>query len=573
MSKQQVSIGIKIFGIAASMLGLLLTVVYISSNRLRQVSQEIEGLAEYIIPITNAVAQVDIHTLEQEVLFERILKHYAIAPPDMLKIGREISEFERYNRVVYAELRAATQQIENAIAHLVDTEQRAELSALVPKLQAAEQAHQDFHEHALVVFQALADQQNDQATQLATQLAEEEDQLAQDLEIILLELETLTITAAQQSQLHQHVVQRLSVAIAILATIVGSVGAWLVTLGLVRPVQQLTDRVKALQAGDLNAQAQVSSRDEIATLAIAFNHMVDELRTKAQLEDTFGKYVDPRVVKQLLAHTDESSTVGNRQVMTVSFADVQGFREQTQQLQPEALVAVTNQYFNLMAQPITAECGVIDKFIDTTVMGFWGPPFADAQTHAERAVTAAFALHEQLSKIQELLNSGSSNSLALRVGIATGALVAGNMGSTKIKSYTVMGDTVNTASRLKGVCKQYGIAIALTQDSQAMLSDRWTTRELDLIQVVGKEESVRVYELFGETASLTDIQRQQQTDFAAGLAAYRQQAWDIAQFHFAACSTPEHLDPPALIYLQRLEILRRDPPDLAWDGVWHLTQK
>ncbi|MEM8640491.1 MAG: adenylate/guanylate cyclase domain-containing protein [Cyanobacteria bacterium P01_G01_bin.54] len=390
--KQQLSIGFKIFGIAASMLGLLLVVVQFSTHRLRQVSRELESLADYIIPITNAVAKVDVHALEQEVLFERILKHYEIEPLDRALIAAEIAEFEQRNQEVDAELIAAEKQAEQAIAHLATASDQDKLAAVIPKIQDAEDLHQNFHDHAVEILDLLKAGQYDAAHQLERRIAEEEANLDQELESILLELEALTVAAAQQGQSHQQTVQRLSVAIALLATVIGGVGAGLVTQSLVRPVRQLTRKMQAIQQGDLDAQAQVTSRDEVAALALAFNHMARELKAKAQLEETFGKYVDPRVVKQLLTHTGGATTTGDRQVMTVFFADVAGFSERTQHLAPEDWVTLTNDDFTRMAQPIVQQSGVLDKFINTIVMGFWGPPFADAEGHARLACAAALDL-------------------------------------------------------------------------------------------------------------------------------------------------------------------------------------
>ncbi|MEO1208228.1 MAG: adenylate/guanylate cyclase domain-containing protein [Cyanobacteria bacterium J06638_20] len=578
LQKRQVPIGIKIFGIATSMLGLLLIVVYVSSNRLRRVSEEIESLVDYTIPITNAVAKVDVHALEQEVLFERILKHYEIEPVDRDRILAEITEFEERNQEVQAELLAAEGMLDEASIFIADHTQRQDLAHLLAQLMAVEDAHQDFHDHAVDVLGLLETGQFAEAHRLEEELAAEEEAFNRSIEDILLELGAFTVAAAQSAQQHQQIVQQLSVAIAMIATVLGGACAWVVTFGLVRPVQQLSQSMQAVQQGNFNTLITPSSRDEVATLTTAFNHMVKELKSKATLEETFGKYVDPRVVKQLLTPAEDTTTKGDRQVMTVFFADVEGFSEHSRTLSPDDLVTVTNDYLTLMSRPVSNQFGVIDKFIDTLVMGFWGPPFADADEHANLACETALEQQAQLSRIQQLLQSQVSSSpspspLSLRVGIATGSLVVGNMGSATAKSYTVMGDTVNIASRLKGVTKQYGVAIALTEDTQAMLSDRYATRELDWIKVIGKEEPVRVYELLGHELTLDGIARYQQREFAKGLAAYRNQQWGEAHTHFSACITSNRPDPPAQLYLQRIETFRNHPPPSNWDGVWQMTQK
>ncbi|MEC4802955.1 MAG: adenylate/guanylate cyclase domain-containing protein [Jaaginema sp. PMC 1079.18] len=569
MAAPKLPIGVKIFGIAASMLGLLLVVVSVSSNRLRLVNQEIATLAEYIIPITDKVAQIDVHSLEQERLLERILRHYESNSGDRDSIAAELAEFRQRDRAVDGEVREGEVLIDRAIADNSDPHTQNKLEFLRQQLIAVEQQHQDFHDRALEVFRLFAEEQTAAARQVEQGLIVAEADLDRSIAEILLELEAFTVAAAATGQQHQNTVQQIGVAIAILATAFGSTCAGLVTLGLVRPVRQLTDQIQAVQQGNLDRQAKVTSQDEIATLAAAFNRMVQELKVKAQLEETFGKYVDPRVVKQLINKTESTTTTGDRQVMTVCFSEVKGLDSMAQNLGPQQWVEVINQYLTIMSQPITERAGVIDKFINTVVMSFFGPPFAEADNHANLACEAALRQRSHLQQIQQLLPNATTI-LHLQIGIATGNLVVGNMGSANAKSYTVMGDTVNIASRLKGVSQQYGVAIALSQETQELLSDRYATRELDTIQVVGKTEPVRVYELLGYTH---EIDPQHQTHFALGLAAYRQQQWDEAATHFSQCSTPDAPDPPAQLYLKRIQQLRQQTLPPNWDGIWQMTQK
>ena len=213
-------------------------------------------------------------------------------------------------------------------------------------------------------------------------------------------------------------------------------------------------------------------------------------------------------------------------------------------------------------------------------MGFFGPPFTNESDHPILACEAALAQRSQLEKIKQLIPISEDaavpdlSELCLQVGIATGELVVGNMGSNSAKSYTVMGDTVNLASRLKGVSKQYGVAIAINEGTKTALGDLYSTRELDLIQVVGKAEAVKVYELLGVTEELDRCHSTtNKHSFAKGLAAYRQQQWDEAMMHFENCSTKNKSDPPALLYIERIQQLRQQSLPADWDGVWQLTQK
>ncbi|MEM9769825.1 MAG: adenylate/guanylate cyclase domain-containing protein, partial [Cyanobacteria bacterium P01_D01_bin.71] len=391
------------------------------------------------------------------------------------------------------------------------------------------------------------------------------------------ELEAFTVSSAQAGQRHQQTVQHLSLIVAAIATLFGLIYATVVTMGLVRPVRSLAQGIAAVRAGDLDTEFDIASQDEVGKLAQAFNGMVTELRLKAELEETFGKYVDPRIVRNLLQASEATQTVGERQVMTVFFADVMGLEAILSELEPDAQIGCINDYLSLMSTPISGHSGVIDKFIGTVIMGFWGPPFTAADTHARLACEAALAQVEQLAEQQQQLGviapTADIAGLHLQVGLATGPLVVGNMGSNAAKSYTVMGDTVNIASRLKGTSKQYGVAIVLAAETQQQVAAVMATRELDLVQVVGKEEPVRIYELLGLADSLSDAEQAALLAFEQGLAAYRQQDWASARQHFETCLAIQPGDRPAQLYLERIAAFTTSPPPADWNGVWQLTQK
>ncbi len=600
---QGVSIGVKIFGIATSLLGLMLLVVFVSTHRLRKVNAEITDLAQYTIPITDRVAQIDVHALEQELHFERVLKLYEQEPLDQRRIRTEVAEFEKLDQLVNQELADAIALAKIAIEESKLEKDQAEWEQITPMLESIEAQHQQFHDHALEVLAVLQAGDMDKAHQLEEQIIVEETNFNQAVNDLFLELEQFTVESAKLGQQHQQTVQTLSVAIALIATAVGLVYAQLVSQGLVRPVRSLTKAMAAVQAGDLDISLPVSSRDEVGTLARNFNAMVKELRTKVHLEETFGKYVDPRIVQSLMDNAPTTRTEGDRRVMTVFFADVKGLEAVLSRLEPEAQVNLMNHYLNIMSAPITAHDGVIDKFIGTVMMGFWGPPFCDAQCHGQLACEAALEQIERLRLLQQHIQelTGEAAPLHLHIGLSTGKLVVGNMGSAAAKSYTVMGDTVNTASRLKGASHQYGVTVLMNEATQQQVADTMDTRELDLIQVVGKEEPVRIYELLGRKGDLSGDQLEAKTAFEAGLQAYRQQQWSLAraQFTYSLASSARAastisvasksqkiapttevstiptatIETPATLYLDRIRLLEAQPPGEQWDGVWQLTQK
>lgn len=163
--------------------------------------------------------------------------------------------------------------------------------------------------------------------------------------------------------------------------------------------------------------------------------------------------------------------------------------------------------------------------------------------------------------------------LTLQVGISTGSLVVVNMGSASAQSFTVMGDTVNIASRLKGASQQYGVTALLSEAAKSQLGEAMATRELDLIQVVGKADPIRIYELLGPQDSLTDTVQTAHVHFAQGVAAYRQRDWTTAHEQLEACLALKPDDRPAQIYCDRIQTLAQTPPAPDWTGVWQLTEK
>ncbi len=368
-----ISIGIKIFGIATSMLGLMLLVVYVSSNQLQKVNQEIAGLANHTIPITNFVAKTNLHVFQQERHSERILKLYEIEPLDLERIEEEKRLFEERSDRVNEDLAQVTQLVNQAANQAQISANRQKWIRLKPILEQIAAEHQEFHNHTVAVFELLAASEFEEAHQLEAGLETEADHFNEEIGKIFLELEQFIVEAARAAEVHQKSVQNLSRFVATFATGFGLLSASMVTLGLVQPVRRLTRSTRVIRQGNLDAQVEVTTGDEIGSLAHSFNTMVEELRLKKKLEDTFGKYVDPRVVKSLMDNSAGAHTQGERQVMTVFFSDIDGFNTIADTLTPDELVQVTNQYLTLMSAPISDYSGVIDKFIRTMVMGFWGP--------------------------------------------------------------------------------------------------------------------------------------------------------------------------------------------------------
>lgn len=303
-----------------------------------------------------------------------------------------------------------------------------------------------------------------------------------------------------------------------------------------------------------------------------------QLEREELLKDLFGKFVDPRIVTDLVGSGAAQLGRADRRVVTVFFSDIRGFTAISEQLTAVTMVTLLNHYFDAVTRCIRAENGLIDKYIGDSVMAFWSSPFSSGDSHAAAACLAALAQQDAIEALQVGLPDivglrRNAPELFVRMGIATGEVVVGTVGSSVSMNFTVIGDTVNLASRLEAVNKEYGTRVIIADDTLRLAQNEIEARELDLITVSGRNEPVRIHELlsgFGEL-SAADVERRE--EFAAGLAAYRSRSWDKAQAHFGECVRLDPNDRPAAVFLDRIDRFRVDPPLETWDGVWRFSQK
>ncbi|HXQ03537.1 MAG TPA: adenylate/guanylate cyclase domain-containing protein, partial [Bradyrhizobium sp.] len=191
-----------------------------------------------------------------------------------------------------------------------------------------------------------------------------------------------------------------SAIVTLLAAIVGLIFANLVSGGIIRSVRQLLEGTRAVEAGRLDQSIEVKTGDEIGQLAEAFNRMVVQLRNNLHVRETFGKYIDPRVVEGLIDHPTLTGAEGQRRVMTVLFCDLKGFTSLSEGMTPQGLVKVMNRYLSIMSEPIRSNRGIIDKYIGDGIMAYWGPPFVDAADHAPFACLAAVEMIERIETLR-----------------------------------------------------------------------------------------------------------------------------------------------------------------------------
>ncbi|MFP2929848.1 adenylate/guanylate cyclase domain-containing protein, partial [Pyxidicoccus sp. 3LG] len=262
------------------------------------------------------------------------------------------------------------------------------------------------------------------------------------------------------------------------------------------PLVQLEAAAGRVRLGDLSVEVPVRSSDEVGRVAQSFNEMVSGLRQRDQIKGLFKRYLAPQVVDELLKHPEKAAPGGERKMLTVLFSDLVGFTSMSEQMSPEALVAVLNTYFEQATGVLTKHGATLDKFIGDAIMCFWNAPLPQ-EDHAARACLTALGLVEVVERLAPEFEAKGLPRLDCRIGINTGQGVAGNIGSSAAQDYTVIGDTVNLASRLEGAAKVYGTRTLVAEETLAAAGGVVLARELDMLRVKGKQQPVRVFELVG----------------------------------------------------------------------------
>jgi len=296
-----------------------------------------------------------------------------------------------------------------------------------------------------------------------------------------------------------------------------------------------------------------------------------EARTKRRVAGLFGQYVPPELVEELSEHPEQASMEGDSREMTVLFSDVRNFTNLSEGLTPIELTRLMNAYLTTMTRVIHEHRGTIDKYIGDAIMAFWGAPLPDPE-HARHGLEAALAMQAKMQELREEFPKLGWPAMRIGVGLNSGVMNVGNMGSEFRRAYTVMGDAVNLASRLEGLTKEYGVEILVGEHTRESLPD-FVFRELDRVRVKGKDKPVAIYEPFGPQAQVSEAVKQEIARFEQALAHYRAQAWDAAEAELRnlAGQHPEARLYP--LYLERIAHFRKHPPGAAWDGVFVFKTK
>lgn len=310
----------------------------------------------------------------------------------------------------------------------------------------------------------------------------------------------------------------------------------------------------------------------VVFVGITLIKYLTEEKEKRFYRSAFGQYLSPKVIERIVENPDLLSLGGERKVLTASFSDLEGFTRISEKMSPEQLVEFLNQYLTDMTEIILGYDGTVDKFEGDAIISFYGAPLP-LDDHPRRACLAAIAMQQHLAELRPQLVAQGLPELKMRVGIHTGPMVVGNMGSQKKMDYTIIGDSVNLTARLEGVNKFYKTGTLISEATWKAAGDGLAGREVDMVQVVGREEPIRIFELVGLKEKMEETWEEIVARYAEGLAAYRDQRWSEAEAAFERVLALKPNDGPSLTLLERCKMYRQAPPKIDWAGVFVLEEK
>jgi adenylate cyclase len=296
-----------------------------------------------------------------------------------------------------------------------------------------------------------------------------------------------------------------------------------------------------------------------------------ESRSKRELANLFGTYVPPELVDEMVKDPDSYSMKASNKELTVMFCDMRGFTSMSERMGPTQLQELLNTVFSRLTEIIRAHRGTIDKYMGDCVMAFWGAPVETAM-HAELAVKAALQITQAVRALNQELRAKGIPEIRVGIGLNTGTMCVGDMGSDVRRSYTVIGDAVNLGSRLEGLCKVYGVDIVASESTRQQAREfGWL--ELDRVRVKGKAQAVAIFHPLGASGALDRQADDELRAWGAFLQAYRAQDWDKSELQLVNLQRSGAKKYLYELYAQRVASMRLLPFDPGWDGATHFETK
>jgi len=569
----RLSIAKKIFGLAVLLLCLTVVLAGILLWHVSILQDEMEAIALREAPLAASISKLDECGLRRRLAFERWFGALNAHQPNQEVLTEAQTNYDAFTGRLNQEFVKAKKLLDMTVENDRHREQIREIRTVLAQIEAA---YPMISARQRQILDLQAAGRHDRAHDLLNVLNDLQRLVQSQRQQLQDATATLVQDAAETATQREKQAYWVTVALTISVVLLGLTLSAIIAHRLVEPVRTLMAGLRSVEEGDLTVELPVVSRDEVGALTQSFNYFVSELRSKEAIKRTFGQYIDPRVLDQVILQPGVEAD--GRRVMTVSFADLVGFTGLGEHLTASGLVNLLNRHFTLQAAAVQHEQGIIDKFIGDAVLAFWGPPFTTPAEHPLRACRAALSQLEALKTLRAELPelTGLRKNLPqvdLRLGISTGEVVVGNIGSENARSFTVIGDTVNLGQRLEAANRVYGTNILVSEATKEGAGSTIVTREIDFLVVKGKTEPARAFEVLGMQGEIPEATLQLCEQFAAALLAYRSQEWDRAEAALKGCLELSPNDGPSLVFSERIQKLRLQPPGDTWNGVWRLTAK
>jgi len=574
------SIKRKIVGIATGMIILAVITSVMSMALASRVGHLLDELTNRYIPAYGDLARVNIRSLERALTLRRMIIAKMQTPPDEASAAEHLKAFKEKSPEVQHEAEAARKLIKAIIDDPSTPSDNVALTRIDDRIDTA--VNDLSHRMDNEIAQLLRQLERQNFTEVLSGLARVDslyDEFNQKVDLIRADMLGQVHESASTVVRNQQRAILISAIVTAIAAALGFIFAMLVGSGITRPVYRLLEGTREVEAGRFDKSIPVTTRDEIGQLSIAFNSMIERLRNNERVREIFGRYIDPRVAQDLLDQSAVVATQGQRRVMTVMFCDMKGFTSLSEGVTPQGLVKVMNRYLSVMSEPIRSHRGIIDKYIGDAIMAYWGAPFVEEADQAHFACLAAIEMIERVGPLrQELPELLGVRTIPIqcdiRIGIATGEALVGSIGSEFMMNYTVMGDTVNLASRLETANKVYGSHCLVSGATVAAAKDAAIeVREIDRVVVLGQSQPEAIFEIMGRRGELASNTMLLRTRYAEGLTAYRAGCWDEARVAFNAGLAAVPGDGPSVTFVKRIDDLQKNGPPANWDGSWHLDRK
>ena len=537
---------------------------------------EVSGISEYHLPILTRLNSLDVITYEIEVLAHRLMDE---AKPTQ-KRAEEIHARSQRCRQEIDSIFEETKRLADAGSKDArnDLADRLEMARMVGEIDSLKSEVDRFSEAATLPVELMTQGKSAEARKAIGNLQDYE-YLDPIITSARRKANQLAMDSLLETRANIFSIIWTNAVLFLSASLLGLFVFLLITGRLQTAFRRLTSAFHETADGKYSDPLPITSGDEIGELTSSFNTMVDQLKSKEKLREAFGQFLDPRIVANVVnPATGELRQSAERRTVTIFFSDIAGFSGIGEQLTADTVVRLLNRYFTAATEVIRRNHGIVDKFIGDAVMAFWASPFSEGETHARDACLACLEMRSAFAAIANDISNitGLRRNIPkfhVRVALATGEALIGTVGSDTTKSFTVIGDTVNIASRLEGVNKIYGTDLIINEDCFHLAEQDVEAREIDLLTVYGKTEPVRIYELLGKIGELDSSTSQLRDTFATALQKYREQKWTEAEKGFQNCLAIRKNDGPSLEFLTRIATFARTPPPKDWNGVWQTASK